>query len=342
MLFSMLVGCNAPADTPSTEESSKDVDSTDLPEDGSQEGTEEDLQTDATTEPESEEETSEDAGTTTNILDGKKIIFIGNSHTYYGKTVLEKKQSVLTQAARSNDQGYFYQICKKNGAEVNVTNWTFGKHTLRDLFVSCSANRGCDGLDHKSYLVDRNYDFVFIQQGTGGDPESFLQDVDLVIDFFREANPDVKFFFLVPRLIYVKNVAYLSSLKYLPQRGVEIIEWGALVDDIITGVTKVPDTVLTYNQNSFIVRKSSSDGYHPNMLTGYITAQMAYCAATDTSAVGQDYSFWNDSSLHSLFDEEKFIKNYYTYKNATTNFPEIFASESDMLKLQKLIDEYLE
>ena len=53
-------------------------------------------------------------------LDGKKIIFIGNSYTYYGKTVLEKKQTILTQAERSNDHGFFYQLSKENGANVFV------------------------------------------------------------------------------------------------------------------------------------------------------------------------------------------------------------------------------
>ena len=75
-------------------------------------------------------------------------------------TVLEKKQSVLTQEARSNDKGYFYQICKNNGAEVAVTNWTFGNHTFTDLFEECSADRGCNGVDHSSYLTDRSFDYV--------------------------------------------------------------------------------------------------------------------------------------------------------------------------------------
>ena len=101
-------------------------------------------------------------------LDGKKIIFIGNSYTYYGKTVLEKKQTYLTQASRSNVKGFFYQLCKENGANVEVTNWTFGAHDFTDLFKNCTANRGCDGVDHASYLVDRNFDYyqkiLYLQQ----------------------------------------------------------------------------------------------------------------------------------------------------------------------------------
>ena len=54
-------------------------------------------------------------------LDGKKVIFIGNSHTYYSKCVIDKGQATGL-AARSNDQGLFYQFCKENGINVNVTN----------------------------------------------------------------------------------------------------------------------------------------------------------------------------------------------------------------------------
>ena len=39
-----------------------------------------------------------------------------------------------------------------------------------------------------------------------------------------------------------------------------------------------------------------------NMLTGYITTLMVYCAVTGESAVGQDYSFCNDRALNSAFD----------------------------------------
>ena len=82
-------------------------------------------------------------------LDGKKFIFIGNSYTYYGKCVLDKGQSVYSQSSRVNDQGLFYQICKANGIDVNVTNFTFGGHTLEDHYSGCcNADRGHDGLEH--------------------------------------------------------------------------------------------------------------------------------------------------------------------------------------------------
>lgn len=288
------------------------------------------------------EQPGEESGEESNMLDGKKVIFIGNSHTYYGKTVLEKTQSVLTEAARSNDKGYFYQICKSNGAEVSVTNWSFGNHSLKDLFVECAANRGCNGVDHLSYLTERSFDYVIMQQGTGAQSAAaFLEQCHLVMEIFRAANPDVRFLFLVQRRAYENDLAWLSALKELDEEGVIVVDWGRLVDDLITGKTQVPGATLSYDQNSFIVRKSASDGYHPNMLTGYITSLMTYCAITGEKAEGQDYAFCGDTAVHSAFSFDKFISSYYTYNGATTNFPQIFASAEDMKGIQQLIDEYL-
>lgn len=276
------------------------------------------------------------------MLDGKKIIFIGNSYTYYGKTVLEKKQSILTQAARSNDEGFFYQLCKANGAEVSVTNWTFGAHDFEDLFENCTANRGCDGAGHQNYLTDRNFDYVVMQQGSGSanDPK-FMERIDSVMQLFKEANPDVKFVFLVQTGVHNDAYSWRSQIKDLEQKNVTVVDWGALVCDLINQKVQVPGGTQTYNKNSFIVCKSKTDGYHPNMLTGYITTLMTYCAITGESAVGQDYSFCNDSTKNTAFDFNKFISTYYTYNNATTNFPQIFGSEEDMAGIQQLADQYL-
>jgi len=277
------------------------------------------------------------------VLDGKKVMFIGNSYTYYGKTVLEKTQAVLKQADRDNDKGFFYQICKNNGAEVDVTNWTFGAHAIEDLFVECSANRGCDGVDHKSYLVDRDYDYVVIQQGSGGgsDPD-IVGWVKLVMDFFKEANPDTKFIFLVQQQAYVSSYAWLPYLDDLEEMGVTVVNWGQVVYNIMRNYLEVPGAKETYNKNSFVVCQSATDGYHPNMLSGYITSLMTYCAITGESAVGQDYSFCNDTTINSAFDLDKYAAKYYTYDGATTNFPEIFESADDMKGIQQIIDATLD
>jgi hypothetical protein len=131
-------------------------------------------------------------------LDGKKFIFIGNSYTYYGKCVLSQPVTNYSQSERSNDQGYFYQIAKENGADVEVTNWTYGNHCLEDTFGgSCEANRGCDGHDHTKDLTDRYFDYVMFQESSLR-IDNFVQSVDTVMAHFRAVNPNVKFFCLVP------------------------------------------------------------------------------------------------------------------------------------------------
>lgn len=284
--------------------------------------------------------TETEASEAVHPLDGKKIIFIGNSHTYYGKTVLVKGTDVLTQEARSNDEGYFYQLCKSNGAEVSVTNWTFGNHGFADLFVECAADRGCDGVDHLSYLTDRSFDYVVMQYGHRSE-EDFLENCRKVMDVFKAANENVKFIFHVQRLAHENEYLWLSELKTLEAMGATIVDWGGLVDGLISGEITVPGAEQTCDQNSFIIRKSEKDGYHPNMLTGYITTLSIYCAITGERAVGQEYSFCGDIRLRSEFNFMNFIAKYYTYKDATTNFDAIFESEADMRGIQQLIDAYL-
>ena len=83
-----------------------------------------------------------------------------------------------------------------------------------------------------------------------------------------------------------------------------------------------------------------------NLLSGYITSLMCYCAITGRSAVGADYSFMKDARAGNGSDDGKlalalteFVDMY--YNPGTTNYPEVFASAADMAGLQKLMDEYL-
>jgi len=280
-------------------------------------------------------------------LDGKKIIFLGNSRTYYGKCVLDKGQTVFSQAERSNDQGYFYQVCKANGVDVNVTNFTFGNHSLKDFYSgSCAANRGHDGHNHLEDLTDRDYDYVVLQCGAGSkDATSALNECQPLMDLFLAGNPNTKFVCLVHNAVHSDNYAWRSNIKELEEAGVLVVDWGELVDDLINSRVEVPGGTQTYSKYSFIVNKSATDGYHPNVLTGYITAQMLYCAITGESAQGQAYSFWNDAAVNAAFDMEAYMDTYYAYDsevNSNTNFAEIFGSQADMAGLQKLMDQYLE
>ena len=208
---------------------------------------------------ESEDDETEGPGAV-HPLDGKKIIFIGNSHNYYGKAVLDKGTKVLTQEERSNDRGYFYQLCRSNGAEVSVTNWTFGSHGFTDLFVKCGVDSSCKGKDHLSYLTDRSFDYVVMQYGTKSE-EGFLENCRMVMDVFKAANENVKFIFHVQRRAHELDYLWLSEVKELENMGVTIVDWGGLVDGLIRGDITVPGAEQTYDQNSFIVRKSADDGY---------------------------------------------------------------------------------
>ncbi len=285
-------------------------------------------------------------------LDGKKIIIIGNSYTYYGQTVLEKTQKILKQEDRSNDKGYFYQLCQDNGMEVEVTNWTFGGHNLEWLFNgNCAANRGCDGVDHASYLKDRNYDYVVIQPSSATSDLTWHTDVETIMNFFKAANPNTKFILFVPYSCYgtigsslylMKN--YLNSLKTLEQQGAIVVDWGGLVMNILNNKVRVPNATVEYCKNTFVVAKSLKDGYHPNLLSGYITTLMTYCAITGESAQGKTYDFCNDPALRAsessiYFNFTNFISTYYMVD--TTNFDQVFTSQKDMKGIQKLIDKHL-
>ena len=295
----------------------------------------------------------ENVGGEIQSLNGKKIIFIGNSYTYYGQTVIRDTTS-LTQAKRKNNKGYFYQLCKANGAEVEVTNWTFDGHKIEYLFSgSCGAtNKDCVGEDHASYLTDRYFDYVVLQPGKDDilDDES-LTEVERVMNLFKAENPSVKFVLMVPYHCYgtigstlalTKN--YLNRLKTHAGQGAIVSDWGGLVMDILNKKVQVPNSTIEYSKNTFVVSKSAKDGYHPNLLSGYITTLMTYCAITGDKAQGKTYDFCNDSSLSPiansyLFSFENYISTY--YKVGTTNFDKVFASKTDMQGIQGLIDKHL-
>ena len=258
-------------------------------------------------------------------------------------------QKVLGQKERTGDKGYFYQLCRANGEEVEVTSWTFGGHTLDDMFGgNCCADRGCDGVDHLSYLTERKFDYVVISAGSRGcSDDKFAENIEKITNILRGENPNVKFVYLCNVASYgisayrVRQKKILNSLKGLEDKGITVVDWGGLVSDIITGRTAVPDAVMSYDKNSFIISKTEEDGFHPNLLSGYITSLMLYCAITGKRAEGQDYSFCGDTSIEPRFDLEAYRKKNYCYNGATTNFPEIFASPSDMRGIQRLIDRYL-
>ena len=159
------------------------------------------------------------------------------------------------------------------------------------------------------------------------------------MEFFRKVNPDVQFLLLVPQMAPERGYEWFNQIKKLhTKENVLIVNWGGMLHDISQGKTAVPGGTLTYERSSFV---NSKDDHHENLLAGYLTTLMTYCAITGESAVGQPYDFVNDSSINPLFDLEAFkTKNY--PDNGKTNFIEIFQSEADMAGLQQLADQYLQ
>jgi len=302
-----------------------------------------------------EPEPAPEPGSRAAVLDGKKVLFVGCSYTYYGGTVIKSGDYIHSQAERANDQGYFYQLCKANGAQVEVTDWCYGGHDLTDLFDgSCDATQSDKGYDHLADLTDRWFDYVILQEikePGNWSAEDYFQNVKGIMDLFRQVNPEVKFLYNVHDGVYTGNYskAWKDSVRLIEQEGATIVDWGTLVWDVANGKVTVPGAVQQYNKSSFIVSQSASDGYHPNLLSGYLSALMTYCAITGETAVGQNYDFCLDFPLDdSYFDLKAFSIAYYWWDDPSTaaderksNLEQIFRSPEDMTGLQTLADTYL-
>lgn len=278
-------------------------------------------------------------------LDGKRVIFIGNSFTQAANAVLPHDYDELTQKERMGNKGYFYQLCKNAGAEVDVTAWTFGGHYINDIFTdSCTASaKPCVGKNHLGYLTDHYYDYVVFQAYKERIESGVLMDVlEPVMELFREANPNVKFLLLVPHMAVEKNVFWIDQLEELAASGITICNWGAILHDICQKTVEVPGATQPYGRQTFVISVDQKDGYHQNILAGYLTALMTYCAITGDSAVGQPYEFCYDPSVNSRFLKlEDYKAKKYVYETYS-NFDAVFRSEPDMKGLQQLVDQYIE
>ncbi len=273
-------------------------------------------------------------------LDGKKVLIVGNSFCFYGHAVLRDGNTVLTQKKRNNDHGYFYQLCKSQGAEVSVTDWSFGDHSLFETLGNSCTRDTCYGVDHLSYLTDRYFDYVVLtpyEKDYDGDITEYLQPM---MDIFLEANPNVQFLFTVPHMAYSHEFAWTPKLPEIDRSRITVCNWGKMITDILDGTIQVPNATQQYVKNSFIVSVSEKDGFHQNALVGYLTALMIYCAITGDSAVGLPYDFCSDSTIEPRFNLEAYKKEKYTYETFT-NFIEIFKSPADMDGLQQLVDRYI-
>ena len=265
-------------------------------------------------------------------LDGKKIMFAGNSLTYYGEVVINDNGSPTAK------KGVFEKVAEYFGDKVSVTNFTYGSagftdgrdKASSDGIPSSYTNYGIYQLMielHPNYYNNPNgkemdpfYDQdVVVFQQRGASISSSYDQVKKIAALFPE---DTRFAVMITHYD-TKNTSTSSALKKTLADGWTVIPAGDLVTDLWNG--KIANTSFKYTKNDFVITK---DNVHPNYLTGYIKALMTYCALTSRSAVGADYSFVNRST------------SYYA-SAAETQFEDVLKSPSEMLLIQALIDSYI-
>ena len=221
-----------------------------------------------------------------------------------------------------------------------MTDWSFGDHSLWETLGNSCTRDTCYGVDHLSYLTDRYYDYVVFtpyEKDFDGNMQEYLQPM---MDIFLAVNPNVQFLLAVPHMAYTHNFAWTPKLSQIDRSKLTVCNWGKMVTDIMDGKIQVPNATQQYIKNSFVVSVSEKDGFHQNVLAGYITSLMIYCAITGDSAVGLPYDFCSDATIDTRFNFEVYRKEKYTY-DTFTNFIEIFGSPADMDGLQQLVDRYL-
>ncbi len=266
-------------------------------------------------------------------LDGKKIMFAGNSLTYYGEVVINDSGSPTSK------KGVFQRIAELYGDKVTVTNFTYGSAGFTDGRDKASA----DGIpaSYKDYglyqlmlelhpnhygnkegkEMDSFYDQdVVVFQQRGSSIASSYEQVMQIAALFPE---DTHFAVIITHYDTKNSSSTGAALKKTLADGWTVIPAGDLVTDLWNG--RIKDMEFKYTKNDFVITK---DNVHPNYLTGYIKALMTYCALTGRSAEGVDYSFVNRST------------SYYT-SAAETQFEDVLASSTEMLRIQELIDDYI-
>lgn len=260
-------------------------------------------------------------------LDGKSVLFVGNSFTFFGDCVLRTTRNGL-------DNGYFYRVAESYGDHVTVTNCTYGgysfyhipwqKYAGKELLTLILALHPNHYGNKDSAEIDPFYlqDYVVLQQSGMPIPETY-DDARAIMALFP---PETQFLFYVTTHDVFGNLEpTLAAAEALRSEGVGYIPLGQMLNDVWNGKALVPGATLPMNKNSFII--DGKDQYHPNCLTGLLTAIMTYCTITGAKATLDDTSFVSTELTH--------------YFNGPTNFPEILASKETMRGLCALVDRYI-
>ena len=284
-------------------------------------------------------------------LDGKTVMFIGNSFLYYGGLVVNLDQ-------KKDDDGMFKHLCQANGENTVVYDCTYGAHNIKDFIPSgctCSQHsgsatkeyNGCPG--HGADLLEgidlSKVDYVFMSEA-GSNNANLVKDCEAVMARFT--NPETQFIYVAHSYTYFNDhTNIIRGMETLKQNhNFKLVPWGKMVDDLIDGRAKVENSKFKYEKNSFIVNKL--DSHHPNPLSGYITALMCYCAVTGRDPVGQQYEFCNECSYGNgkkdncdlVTGYDRFVRMYYNSAR-NTNFNLIMTDAAEMAGLQKLARNYI-
>ena len=225
-------------------------------------------------------------------------------------------------------------MAKAFGDDVTVTNFTWGGASFwhkGDGFAQRSLYEKMKEL-HPAYYnnprglpLDDFYrqDAVVLQQ-SGDSIAQTYEDAKLIIKLFP---PDTRFgFYITTYDAFHGFEPSFEAARKIKQSGGVYIPLGHLIHDIINGITDVPESKLEYNKNSFVVCREH-DRFHPNTLTGYLTALCTYCGFTQRNVSDVDHSFLKamDSEFYTLGE---------------SNHGQIVASESDMKALKELVFSY--
>lgn len=268
-------------------------------------------------------------------LEGKTVMLVGNSMFYYGKCVIHGD-------AGKEDYGYFYQVASANGENVKVIDYTYGGHTLDEIYNKYLKKMSPDKRAEVDYVVMSEANI---------ENEDLLGTCNRIVELFPEYT---KFVYMCNPMMHYNNMeSLLKGVEDLRKNNFDIVNWGKLVYDIYSGNTAVPGGTFKYDFCSFIIDNvdytsgtgltvsgKKPDIKHPNPLSGYLEAQMLYSTITNRSALYTDYSFCYNTNLSSKFNIDAFALKYYT-GTKKTNFTDIFRSPADMFGLQTLVDSYL-
>ena len=258
-------------------------------------------------------------------FDKKRIAFVGNSFTFYGKCV-------NVNAFDGLDDGYFYQLARSLGDDVTVTNFTWGGASFwhkgsgfaqRMLYEKMKELHPAYYNNPEGLPVEDFYrqDAVVLQQSGDRIKETY-EDARLIMSLFA---PETVFgFYITTYDAFHDFEPSFEAAERIRDGGGVYIPLGHMVNDIIKGNATVKDSEFEYNKNSFIVCKEG-DGFHPNTLTGYLTALTVYYAFTERDITDAAYGF------ACGLDKEK----HYTL--GETNHGEILCSDKELRSLKEQV-----